>query len=109
MAELSASLAEKGILQPLLVRTHPREMGQFEIIAGERRWRAAQQVGLHTVPIIVKELNDSEVLEIALIENVQRADLSALEEAQGLRALLDQFGYTQDQLCVFSVCRMVFR
>ena len=98
LEELTASLREKGILQPLLVRSHPRKSDAFEIIAGERRWRAAQQAGLHTVPVIVREMTDSEVLEIALIENVQRADLSALEEAQGLRALLDQFGYTQEQL-----------
>lgn len=98
LEELANSLREKGILQPLLVRPHPQKAEHFEIVAGERRWRAAQKAELHNVPVIVRELTDTEVFEIALIENVQRADLSPLEEAQGLSVLLEQFGYTQEKL-----------
>ena len=96
--ELSRSIAEKGVLQPILVRRHPDEPNAFEIIAGERRWRAAQRAQLHEVPIIVKELADSEALEIALIENLQRQDLSPLEEADGYRRLMGEFDHTQENL-----------
>ncbi len=97
LAELAQSIREKGLLQPILVR--PAEQpGRYEIVAGERRWRAAQMAGVHEVPVIVRELEEREALEVALIENVQRTDLNALEEALGYRRLIDQFGYTQQQL-----------
>ncbi len=97
LSELAQSIREKGLLQPILAR--PAEQpGRYEIVAGERRWRAAQMAGVHEVPVIVRELSEREALEVALIENVQRADLNALEEAQGYRRLIDQFGYTQQQL-----------
>lgn len=94
--ELVRSIRERGILQPLIVR--PRGDGAYEIVAGERRWRAAQAVPLHQVPVVVRELSDAQALEIALIENIQRADLNALEEAQGYARLMEQFGYTQQEL-----------
>jgi ParB family transcriptional regulator, chromosome partitioning protein len=97
LAELVQSLRVRGMLQPLIVR--PRRGGQgYEIIAGERRWRAAQQVPMHEVPVLVRDISDGEALEIALIENVQRSDLNALEEAQGYAQLIEHFGYTQQQL-----------
>ena len=96
--ELAESIREKGVLQPLLVRRIEGQAVDFEIIAGERRWRAAQRCGLHEVPVIVREFSDSEALEIGLIENLQRQDLTILEEAEGYQRLLDEFGHTQDQL-----------
>ena len=93
---LAKSLKDKGLLQPLVVR--PRGDGSFEIVAGERRWRASQIAGLHDLPVLVRELDDKETLEIALIENIQRSDLNALEEARAFRQLLDQYAYTQQQL-----------
>jgi ParB family transcriptional regulator, chromosome partitioning protein len=96
--ELAASLREKGVLQPLIVRPHPETAGHYEIVAGERRWRAAQRAQLHELPVIVREFTDTEVLEVAIIENVQRADLNPLEEAQGYRQLMDRFGHTQEKL-----------
>ena len=93
---LAASLKERGLLQPLVVR--PRAGGKFEIVAGERRWRASQKAGLHELPVLIRELDDKETLEIALIENVQRADLNPLEEAKAYRQLVDQYGHTQQQL-----------
>ncbi|KAA9006830.1 ParB/RepB/Spo0J family partition protein [Histidinibacterium aquaticum] len=98
LSELAASIKEKGIIQPLIVRPSPRTEGDFEIVAGERRWRAAQQVQLHEVPVIVREFDDTEVLEVAIIENIQRADLNPVDEASGYRQLMDRFGHTQDQL-----------
>lgn len=98
LEDLSNSIREKGILQPIVVRPVPGEESRFEIVAGERRWRAAQAAQLHQVPVIVKELSDAESLEIAIIENVQRADLNAVEEAAGYERLMQQFSYTQDQL-----------
>jgi ParB family transcriptional regulator, chromosome partitioning protein len=92
---LSRSLKDKGLLQPIVVR--PKNAG-YEIVAGERRWRAAQRAGIHTVPVIIRDLDDRETLEIAIIENVQRADLNALEEARAYKMLMDQYGYTQQQL-----------
>ena len=92
------SIREKGVLEPILVRTNGQRLDRYEIIAGERRWRAAQTAGLHEVPVIVKKLDDREALEIALIENLQREDLTALEEAEGYRRLIDQFGRTQEDL-----------
>ncbi|SDD64635.1 ParB/RepB/Spo0J family partition protein [Ruegeria marina] len=94
--ELAASIKEKGILQPLIVR--PVEGGMYEIVAGERRWRAAQLAQLHDIPVLIRELDDTEVLEIAIIENIQRADLNAVEEAAGYRQLMDRFGHTQEKL-----------
>jgi ParB family chromosome partitioning protein len=97
--DLTESIREKGILQPIMVRPAPGgNDNEFEIVAGERRWRAAQAAQLHDVPVVVKELNDNESLEIAIIENVQRADLNSIEEAAGYQRLVDQFTYTQDQL-----------
>ena len=94
--DLSKSIAEKGVLQPILVRPAPGAPGEFQIVAGERRWRAAQRAGLHAVPVVTREFNDLEVLEIGIIENVQRADLNPLEEAAGYKALIERFGRTQE-------------
>jgi ParB family chromosome partitioning protein len=96
--ELAASIRERGIIQPILVRTVRGAIDQYEIVAGERRWRAAQRAGLHDVPVLLIEVSDRESLEIAIIENVQRADLNALEEAQGYQALADEFKYSQDEI-----------
>ncbi|MCH7487042.1 MAG: ParB/RepB/Spo0J family partition protein [Proteobacteria bacterium] len=96
--QLAHSIAEKGILQPLLVRRHAEEAGAFEIVAGERRWRAAQMARLHEIPVVVKELSDSEALEIALVENLQREDLSPLEEAEAYKRLMEEFSHTQEAL-----------
>ena len=96
--ELASSIREKGIIQPLLVREKPLGSGGYEIIAGERRWRAAQMAQLHEVPVIVREFSDTEVLEIAIIENIQRADLNPVEEALGYRQLMDRFGHTQEKV-----------
>lgn len=98
LTDLANSVKEKGIVQPVLVRTSKTDPNQFEIIAGERRWRAAQRAGLHEVPVIVQEVSDKEALEIAIIENVQRADLNALEEAHGYEQLILEFSYTQQDL-----------
>ena len=98
LAELAASIREKGIIQPLILRKNPRDPQGYEIVAGERRWRAAQRAQLHEVPAIVRELDDTEVLELAIIENIQRADLNAIEEAAGYRQLMDRFGHTQEKL-----------
>ena len=95
---LAQSIREKGILQPLLVRSLTGEGAAFELVAGERRWRAAQRVGMHEVPVIVRALADSEVLEIALVENLQREDLSPLEEAEAYSRLIAEFGRTQASL-----------
>lgn len=94
MEELTNSIRERGVLQPILLRPLPN--GRFEIVAGERRWRASQKVGLHTVPAVVRELDDLQVMEIAIVENVQRADLSAIEEARGYEVLIARFGRTQE-------------
>jgi ParB family transcriptional regulator, chromosome partitioning protein len=95
--ELANSIRERGIIQPIVVRTVRGASEQFEIIAGERRWRAAQRAGLHEVPIILHEATDAEALELAIIENVQRADLNPLEEANGYQALADEYGYSQEE------------
>ncbi|CAN5360647.1 ParB/RepB/Spo0J family partition protein [soil metagenome] len=94
--ELAASIRDRGVLQPILVRTQPGEPGVWQIIAGERRWRAAQVARLVQVPIVVREMGDVEVFEVAIIENVQRADLNPLEEADAYRTLMERFGRTQD-------------
>ncbi|QPC43350.1 ParB/RepB/Spo0J family partition protein [Kaustia mangrovi] len=96
--DLAQSLREKGMLQPLLVRPVADPANAYEIVAGERRWRAAQKAGLHEVPVIVRELSDAEALEVALVENIQRADLNPVEEAEGYRRLMEEFHYTQHQL-----------
>ena len=95
---LVSSVRNRGILQPILVRWSAMEADAYEIIAGERRWRAAQSAELHTVPVLVRDLDDSQALEFVLIENIQRQDLTPLEEAEGYRRLIDEFGQTQEQL-----------
>ena len=94
--DLSSSIKTHGVLQPILVR--PIADGKYEIVAGERRWRAAQRAGLHSIPAVIRELNEVEVLEIAIVENVQRMDLNPIEEAQGFQALIDRFGRTQQEI-----------
>jgi len=96
LADLAASITEMGLLQPILVR--PLGADQYQIVAGERRWRAAQQAGLHDVPVVIMDLDDREVLEIAVVENVQREDLTPLEEAEGYDRLMKEFGHTQSAL-----------
>jgi ParB family transcriptional regulator, chromosome partitioning protein len=96
--ELAASLRERGIIQPIVVRSLRGAADNFEIIAGERRWRAAQRAGLHEVPVVVIEATDAEALQLAIIENVQRADLNPLEEADGYRALIEEFGNSQEEI-----------
>lgn len=98
LAELAESIRTKGLVQPIIARPHPEEPQAFEIVAGERRWRAAQKAGIHAVPVIIRELSDREVLELAIIENVQRADLNAIEEANGYRELIERFDYSQEQV-----------
>jgi ParB family transcriptional regulator, chromosome partitioning protein len=98
LEDLVASIREKGIIQPILARTVVGHADLYEIIAGERRWRAAQRVGLHDVPVILVEADDKQALELAIIENVQRADLNALEEALGYQQLENDYGYTQADL-----------
>jgi ParB family chromosome partitioning protein len=98
LAELAASVQERGIIQPILVRAVRNAIDSYEIIAGERRWRAAQRAGLHDVPVIVIEATDRQSLEYAIIENVQRADLNAIEEAMGYEALVTEFKHSQDDI-----------
>lgn len=97
LEDLSNSIREKGLLQPLVVRSG-KTPNSYEIVAGERRWRAAQIAGLHELPVLIRELDDGEMLEIALIENIQRSDLNPIEEATGYSQLIEQFGYTQQKL-----------
>lgn len=96
--ELADSIRQHGILQPLLVR--PIATGGYQLVAGERRWRASKRAGLKDVPVVVKELTDTETMEIAIIENLQREDLNPIEEAEGLQALIDKCGFTQEQVAV---------
>jgi len=96
--ELAASIKSKGLVQPILVRPSEKNPGDYEIIAGERRWRAAQIAQLHEMPAVIKNLNDIETLEIAIIENVQRSDLTVIEEATGYKKLIESYGHTQEQL-----------
>ena len=93
---LAKSIEERGVLQPLLLRRIPADKKRFEIIAGERRWRAAQMAQVHEVPAVVKEFSDQEALEIGLIENIQRSDLQPLEEADAFQRLIDEYGHTQE-------------
>jgi len=98
MAELVDSIRARGILQPILARRHPAEAGRYQIIAGERRWRAAQQAGLHEVPVLVRDLEDRDAMAASLVENLQRQDLNPIEEAEGYKRLMEEFGLTQEQL-----------
>jgi ParB family chromosome partitioning protein len=98
LASLSESIKDKGILQPILVRRDPERPEAYEIIAGERRWRAAQLAQLHEVPIIIRDMTDRDALEIALVENIQRKDLNAIEEAEAYQRLMDEFHHTQEEL-----------
>ena len=101
IAELAASITEMGIIQPLLVRRlddHPNAPNAYEIVAGERRWRAAQRARLHEVPVIIRDMNDMQALEIGLVENLQRQDLSPLEEAEGYQRLMNEFSHNQEAL-----------
>ena len=98
LEELAASMRSRGVLQPLLLRVHPGNPGQFQIIAGERRWRAAQLAGLHEVPALVRDFTDSDAMAAGLVENLQRQDLDPIEEAEGFVRLIEEFGLTQDEL-----------
>jgi ParB family chromosome partitioning protein len=98
LEELAASMREKGVIQPLIVRPDPENSKQYQIVAGERRWRAAQMAKLHELPVIIRDYSETEVLEIAIIENIQRAELNAIEEAAGYRQLMDRFGHTQEKI-----------
>jgi ParB family chromosome partitioning protein len=98
LSELAASILAKGIIQPLIVRKSPKVPDTYEIVAGERRWRAAQLAQLHELPVLVREFDDVEVLEVAIIENIQRLDLNPVEEAAGYKQLMDKFGHTQEKL-----------
>ncbi|WP_296600208.1 ParB/RepB/Spo0J family partition protein [Phenylobacterium sp.] len=97
LAELEASIRDKGVLQPILVRPSRQKPGEFEIVAGERRWRAAQRAGLVAIPALVRELGDNEAFEIAIIENIQRANLNPIEEARAYSALMGRLGVTQEE------------
>ena len=98
LAELADSIRQHGVLQPLLVRSLAN--GGYQLVAGERRWRASRMAELKEVPVIIKELSDTEAMEIAIIENLQREDLNPIEEAEGLQALIDKCGYTQEEVAV---------
>ena len=98
LEELADSIRSKGLVQPILLRPHASKANRYELIAGERRWRAAQMAQLHKVPAIIRDFGDEEAYEVALIENVQRADLNVIEEGDGYRQLIENFGYTQGQL-----------
>jgi len=98
IAELADSIREKGVLQPVLVRPAPDAPGEYQLVAGERRWRASQQAGLRAMPALVRELDDRQVLEIAIVENVQRSDLGTIEESLSYKALMEKFGRTQEEV-----------
>ena len=98
LGELAQSIQERGVIQPIVVRPTGQAGEAYEIVAGERRWRAAQRAGLHDIPVVVLEVSDGEALELAIIENVQRADLNALEEAAGYQALATEFSHSQDAI-----------
>ncbi|HMB76892.1 MAG TPA: ParB/RepB/Spo0J family partition protein [Kiloniellaceae bacterium] len=98
LGQLADSIRENGVLQPILVRPHAEKAGEFEIVAGERRWRAAQIARVHDIPVMVRDLSDAQALEIAVLENVQREDLTPLEEADGYRRLMEEFSYTQEKV-----------
>ena len=98
LEELAASIKQQGVLQPILARPHPAAPGRYQIIAGERRWRAAQAAGLKEAPVLIRKLSDSDAMAASLVENLQRQDLDPIEEAQGYKRLMGEFGLTQDQL-----------
>src|SRR6202044_2179095 len=98
LAELADSIAQRGILQPLLVRPNPDKAGHYQIIAGERRWRAAQRAQLHEVPVLLRELSNADAMAAGLVENLQREDLNAVEEAEGYKRLVEEFNMTQEGL-----------
>ena len=98
LQELAASIREHGVIQPVILRPAPDTQGAYQIVAGERRWRAAQLAGLHAIPAVIRELDNRQLLELAIIENVQRVDLDAVEEARGYAQLIETFGYTQEKL-----------
>ena len=98
LEELAASIKQQGVLQPILARPHPAAPGRYQIIAGERRWRAAQAAGLKEAPVLIRRLSDSDAMVASLVENLQRQDLDPIEEAQGYKRLMGEFGLTQDQL-----------
>ena len=98
LEDLANSIRAKGVIQPLIVRKRPNGEGEFEIVAGERRWRASQMAQLHELPVIERKFTDTEVLEVAIIENIQRSDLNPVEEAFGYQQLMDKFGHTQEKL-----------
>lgn len=98
LEDLANSIRQKGVLQPLIVRPRPGAADEYEIVAGERRWRASQLAGRHQVPVILRDFDDAEVIEVAIIENIQRADLNPVEEARGYRQLMDRFGHTQEKI-----------
>ncbi len=98
LRDLTDSIRQQGVLQPLLARPHPSKQGQYQIIAGERRWRASQAAGLHEVPVLVRTLSDTEAMAASLVENLQRQDLDPIEEAEGYKRLIGEFGLTQDGL-----------
>ena len=101
LEELANSIKKNGIIQPIAVRDDKAETGKYEIVAGERRWIAAQRAGLHEVPIIILELNDNESLEVAIVENIQRDDLNVIEEAKGYQRLAEEFGYDHEKIAKF--------
>ena len=101
LEDLTNSIKERGMIQPIIVRKSTQDMSKFEIIAGERRWLAAQRAGLHTVPVVITEADDLKSLEFAIVENVQRHDLNPLEEAQGYKRLIDEFSYDQEKVSKF--------
>lgn len=98
IAELADSIREKGVIQPVLVRPAPGKPGEYQLVAGERRWRASQQAGLRAMPALVRDLDDRQVLEIAIVENVQRSDLGVIEESLSYKSLMDRFGRTQEEV-----------
>lgn len=98
LEDLCRSIKEKGVIQPLIVRVSPRDSLKYEIVAGERRWRASQMAQLHELPVLIREFDDTEVLEVAIIENIQRADLNPVDEAAGYKQLMEKFGHTQERL-----------
>ncbi|MDO5605352.1 MAG: ParB/RepB/Spo0J family partition protein [Paracoccus sp. (in: a-proteobacteria)] len=98
LAELADSIRHRGVIQPLIVRRHPQDANLYQIVAGERRWRASQIAQLHELPVLLREFSDAEMLEVAIIENIQRADLNAIDEAASYRQLMTRFGHTQEKL-----------
>ena len=101
LEELTNSIKERGVIQPIIVRNSQDQSNKYEIIAGERRWLAAQKAGLHEVPVVITEADDLKSLEFAIVENVQRHDLNSIEEANGYQKLIDQFGYDQEKVAKF--------